>query len=888
MIIIGFFGISVTVANNTMQARQMKYKTIHLKDYAPSSFLIESAKLNFILNPHETIVHTKLYIKHNPAVGTKNNPLKLDGEKLTLKEIKLNNKILKKELYQSDHHGLTIFNAPKSPFVLETTVAIHPAKNFSCAGLYLTNNNFCTQNEPHGFRAITYFIDRPDVLTKFSTTITADKDQYPVLLSNGNLVAKKTLSQNQHMATWEDPIPKSAYLFALVAGKFSYLEDFHVTKSKRKITLRIYADKNQLPECHHAMQSLKQAMSWDEKNFGLEYDLDLYQIVAINDLNYGAMENKGLNVFNSRLLLASPLTATDDDFRRIASVVAHEYFHNWTGNRVTLRDWFQIGLKEGLTTLREQLFTEDFYGAAINRIDTVRFITTRQFAEDSGPLAHPICLKSYINVDNFYTHTVYEKSAEVARMLITIFGKSKFKTIMQEFLKTFDGNPATFEDFLQVASTVTKTNLNQFKLWYDQFGTPVLKIDQNYSQPKKQLTLKIQQKHPKAPKDFYIPLAISLVKENGTNTPTKILTLDKKQHTFIFNGLSRKPSLSLLRDFSAPLKIQTDLSEEDLLFLIKYDRDPLSCYQATQKLATQIVSVLCHKMKLHEPFMLPSVFVGAFKAIIKNKNLDPALKAEMLTLPNEKHLIEELPGYDIATIHHVREFVKTAVAVSLTNELLECYRQNNSRKKYNLEAKSIGQRALKNTCLHYLMHVNNQMIFKLAINQLKNADNLTDILSSLTALANSLYPSRDDLLEEFYQKWHKEPLLVNKWLTINATIKHDNTLHRIKRLANHSGFNIKNPNNVYSLIRAFCEGNLHNFHAKDGSAYRFLTEQIIIIDQFNPNVAASLAKSLISGCKFDKRRKNLLKTELMKLHAHPSLSSNVFEIVNKGLGSCDD
>ncbi len=862
----------------------MKHEITYLKDYRPSPFLIDSAELQFNLAPKETIVTAKLHIQRNLAVTAKNKDLVLNGINLTLLEIKLDQKPLPANQYHLTPQNLTIPNVPDN-FTLETVVVICPQKNLNCTGLYLTNNNFCTQNEPHGFRTITYFIDRPDVLTKFTTTIIADKNKYPVLLSNGNLISQKKLTNNQHQAIWQDPFPKSAYLFALVAGKFSYLEDYYITKSKRKITLRIFADKNQLKECHHAMLSLKQAMAWDEKNFALEYDLDLYQIVAINDLNFGAMENKGLNVFNSKLLLASPLTATDADFKRIAAVVAHEYFHNWTGNRVTCRNWFQLGLKEGLTTLREGLFTEDLYGKSISRIDEIKVICAKQFAEDSGPLAHPIRLKSYIAVDNFYTRTVYEKSAEVARMLSTIFGRKTFLVIMRKFLRKFDGQAVTIEDFLRIAATVAKTDLKQFMLWYDQCGTPLLRITDNFIKNKNCLLLKIKQEHPQAPQDFFIPLAVSLIQPNGTNTPTKVLTINKKEQLFTFKRLKTKPTLSLLRDFSAPIKIEYSYKENELLFLIAHDQNPVSRWEASQKLVINIVSDLSQKKRTNKHYVLPQSLVQMFKTIIRDKTIDPALAAEMLALPSESRLLEILPGRDIESLHHVREFLKTEIAHQLEKELFACYQKNYSQNTYNLKAKSIGKRSLKNICLHYLMHLNTPKVFALAKKQLTQADNLTDTLASLTSLANSACKERKKILENYYKKWRNQPNLVNKWLTINAEIKHARTLDQIKRLIHHPAFNIKNPNNVYALLRTFCENNLFNFHEASGSGYKFLTEQIITIDKFNPQVAAFLAVSLTNGHNLDKKRQRLLKQQLVKLNKTPRISANVYEIITKALSS---
>ncbi|OGT08764.1 MAG: hypothetical protein A2V89_00200 [Gammaproteobacteria bacterium RBG_16_37_9] len=897
-----------------------QYNATLLKDYTLPAFLIDSARLQFILDPRETIVKAQLHIRRNPLVKIEDQSIKLNGIKLHLQEIKLKfipcglprdkamgdyqggeaqlsplgepgvhtpgevKKLIKKLLSSNDYQitpeYLTILEAPNE-FILETTVKIHPDQNFACTGLYLTDNNFCTQNEPHGFRAITYFIDRPDILTKFTTTIIADQSKYPVLLSNGNLINQEKLTNNLHQVIWEDPFPKSSYLFALVAGNFSWIEDFHTTKSGRKITLRIFTEPKQLDQCNYAMLFLKQAMSWEEENFGLEYDLDLYQIVAINDLNFGAMENKGLNIFNSKLLLASQFTATDDDIKRIAAVVAHEYFHNWTGNRITCRNWFQIGLKEGLTTLREQLFMEDLYGQAVNRISSIKTICTEQFTEDSGPLAHPVCLQSYIEVDNFYTCTVYHKSAEIARMLITIFGKKTFQQIMQKFLSKFDGQAVTIEDFLQTASDITHTNLEQFKRWYYQAGTPKLIITDSFDN--KTYTLKIEQKHQKSTETFYIPLALALINSDGGNTPTEVLIINKNKQSFVFKNIAAKPCPSLLRNFSAPVKVQYSYSDDELLLRTRYDQDPINRWEASQNIMTNIIAKLCDNRHKQQECILPIILIEMFKAIITDKKIDMSLAARMLQLPTEARLLEILPKVDIENIHFVCEFIKTKLALNLKNELLECYRSNHTNKTYIFEATAISKREFKNLALYYLMHLNTPEVYAICCQQLEQADNLTDIYASLTALVNSNYDKREQVLEDYYQKWHDQPNLVNKWLMINACIKSPGNMQRIQRLLNHPGFNYKNPNKVFALIRIFCENNLINFHALNGEGYKFLADQIIIIDKFNPQLAALITSPLTHGHKLGKVRQQLLQEQLIRINQEPGLSKNVYEITDKAI-----
>lgn len=853
-----------------------QHQITHLKDYTLPAFQIDSTELQFVLDPKNTIVHAKLHFKRNAKNKTLDTAITLDGINLKLQAIKINKQPLSEHDYKITAEHLTIFKVPNE-FILETTVQINPEKNLTCSGLYLTNGNFCTQNEPCGFRQITYFTDRPDVPTTFTVTIIADKTNYPILLSNGNLISQKELPNNQHSATWQDPFPKSVYLFALVAGRYSWIEDYYMTISGRKVTLRVFAAHKHLEQCHHAMSSLKQAMAWEEQVFGLEYDLDIYQIVAVDDFNMGAMENKSLNIFNSARLLASQYTSTDTDFNRVTAVVAHEYFHNWTGNRVTCRDWFQIGLKEGLTTLREQLFMEDTHGYAINRISSIRTMQTSQFAEDSGPLAHPIRLQSYLAVDNFYTVTVYNKSAEIARMLSTIFGRPTFQEIMKEFLRRFDGQAVTIEDFLQIAFEITQTNLDQFKLWYDQAGTPKINISDSFSD-NKTYTLKIQQKTKEA---FYIPLSISLISLNGKNTPTQTLIIDKKEKNFSFPNVTTKPIPSLLRSFSAPIKIEYPYTDEELLILMCHDQDPINAWNASQQLMSNIIISLYHHANAQQSYELPQIISQAFKTILNSAEIDFALRSQLLQLPTENYLFEILPQVDIETMHRISEFVKLEIAKAVKIELLECYKIHHENKLYSLDPISVGKRSLKNLCLYYLMHLNEPEIFDICIEQLEHANNMTDIEASLVALANSKYPKREQILEDYYHKWQDHPGLVNKWFSINASIKFLGTLGRVQKLLSHLSFDITNPNKVYALISTFCEDNHINFHEAGGAGYAFLADQVIAIDQFNPQLAAVIAIPLTNGHKLNNAQQRLIQQQLLKILNAPGLSKNVFEIISK-------
>lgn len=875
------------------------HKTIFLKDYTPSPFLIESADLKFELNEVKTIVNAKLHIKKNPASISEPSELILDGENLELLDIRINNEKLTTSDYKITREQLIITmpvntldcfaNSARNDepmqaeqavttnydFILETTVAINPEQNLSCSGLYLSKNNFCTQNEPCGFRRITYFIDRPDILTKFSATIIADKTNYPVLLSNGNLINTSTLADNKHSTTWQDPFPKSAYLFALVAGKYDFIEDFHITNSGRKITLRIFAQTNQLDQCHHAMHALKLAMEWDEKTFGLEYDLDIYQIVTVDDFNFGAMENKSLNIFNSKLLLASPDTATDADFNRIAAVVAHEYFHNWTGNRVTCRDWFQIGLKEGLTTLREQLFMEDTYGYAVNRIDSIDFIRNRQFAEDAGPLSHPVRLQSYIEINNFYTVTVYEKGAEIARMLYTIFGREKFQLTMREFLRKYDGQAATIEDFLQTAELITGTDLSQFKLWYDHAGTPELIIEDELDQDDN-YNLTVKQTN-QANQEFYIPLSIGLINNNGETIHQQTVILSQNLHNFSFGKHQEKPIISLLQNFSAPIKTNYTYTDNELLLLLKYDQDPINAWDASQKLILNTVLNIYHNKQAANLDKL----IDGFRFILNNKVMDPALTAQMLQFPVMGFLIENLAQVNIEGLHNAVEFIKSELAKSLYQEFITCYHDN--KNTYSLDAKSIGKRSLKNLSLTYLMHLNTQAIFELCLEQLNQSDNMNDKQVSISLIADSSLPEREQILNNYYEQAKHHVGLTDKWLALNANIKLPDTLARVQKLTKHSAFNLKNPNKVYALIRTFCDNNYINFHQADGAGYKFLASQVLAIDKFNPHLAAAIVTPLTKGHKFDVDRQKLMHEQLIAINETENLSKNVYEIINKAI-----
>lgn len=863
-----------------------QYQPIYAKDYTPPTFLIDTVDLHVNIRDEQTIVTAKLNIRHNPDSNLTKAPLVLNGTKLNLHYVKLDDRELLPSQYNLTDTLLTINVIPDN-FILETQVSIDPTTNKSLCGLFKTGENLCSQCEPDGFSHITYFIDRPDILAKYTTTIEADKSIYPVLLSNGNLVAQGDLEHERHWVTWQDPSCKSPHIFALVAGKFACLEDQFITKQQRSIKLQIYAPATTLHQCQHAMQALKAAMQWEEDNFAATYDLDVYMLVAIDDLNAAAMENKGLNVFNSDYLLAAPEIATDNDHIKVATVIAHEYFHNWTGNLVAARDWFQLGWKEGLTTFREQLFAADHFSPAIQRINEARFIRNKQFAEDSSPLAHPIRLQSYIEINNFYTVTIYYKSAEVARMLQTLVGKDMFRKIIETFFKRYVGKTVTIEDFLNTAASVSKLDLTQFKLWYDQKGTPEVTVTSNYNASQQTLALTITQTSTFPEQQaYYFPFQMAAFTASGKqlnlDLPNDILLVKNSTENVAFKHISEKPVLSLCRNFSAPIKLNYQYTPDELLCLMLHDTDAVNQWQAAQELITQLIVKLYAATQNHEELHLPQDFATAIKTLLTNTTLDPALVAQMLQFPAENYLLELMPHTDVGTTFQIIEFIKRELAQQLTTEFLNCYQQHHVVAPYTLDASAIGNRALKNVCLHYLNYCNSPAIITIALQQLNTANNLTDILGALGVLVNSeIYAERDGLLEQYYQKWQNQHTVINKWLALNATIKLPGTLERIKKLLTHPAFAITNPTNVIALLRNFTESNWINFHQISGAGYEFLTEQILKIDTFNPQLAVNIAITLTRWQKYDPQRQKLQRQQLEKILKQPNISKNLFEIASK-------
>jgi aminopeptidase N len=755
---------------------------------------------------------------------------------------------------------------------------------------------FCTQCEAESFRKITYFLDRPDVMSVFTVTIEAEKKKYPVLLCNGNRLEEKDLTtegrEGFHSVKWHDPFKKPCYLFALVAGDLGVLKSTYKTRSGRTVDLQIYARHGLQNRCEHAMNSLKWSMRWDEETYGLEYDLDTFMIVVSDDFNMGAMENKGLNIFNANYILAQPETATDGDFEAISAVVAHEYFHNWTGNRVTCRDWFQLSLKEGLTVFRDQRFSADLGSSAVKRIEEVMRLRTDQFSEDAGPMAHPIRPQSYISINNFYTLTVYEKGAEVIRMIETILGRAGFRKGMDLYFKRHDGQAVTTEDFVQAMADANQIDLNQFKNWYDQAGTPLIKVTTSHNAKDETFTVNLTQSCAPSPgqehkKPYHIPVAIGLLDRAGKDLlsgGTRVLELHEPTQSFSFTGIKEKPVLSLLRGFSAPVKTEFDISDQELAFLMAHDSDAVARWEAAQTLLIRTIKELVSNIQSNQPLASCENLIQAFKPLIEDESIDTKFAALMLTLPAEQYLGQFFSVFDVDAIHTAREHVMGAIAKRYKSSFHSVYSRLVRAGAEGLDAKAVGNRALKNRVLTYLTHADEKPEVELAGRQAATAKNMTDELGALGALIRSTSQVRTQSLEAFYRKWKDEPLVINKWLTIQALSPAKNVLSQIEELSRGPAFDKTNPNKIYSLYLNFARYNLVRFHDKSGSAYHFTASQIMDIDSRNPQVASRLMSTFNQWRKFDGDRQKLMQAELRRILAKPGLSTNVFEIASKSLG----
>ena len=830
--------------------REPQPKTIHLKDYAPPAFRVESAELDVDIRDDHALVRARLDIRR---VGDGN--LMLDGEELELVSIALDGG---KPRYEASPERLTVYDVPER-CTLETVSRIVPQKNTKLEGLYATKAGFVTQCEAEGFRRITWYIDRPDVMARYTTTVHADMKRYPVLLSNGNLVASGEEGGGRHWARFHDPFPKPSYLFALVAADLEHLSDRIVTRSGKEKQLFVYVERGKLDQAAWAMDCLKRAVRWDETRFGLELDLDQYRIVAVGDFNSGAMENKGLNIFNTKYVLARVDTATDVDYLNIDRVVAHEYCHNWTGNRVTCRDWFQLSLKEGLTVFRDQEYGADLYSRAMTRIQEVRALRAAQFAEDAGPMKHPVRPQSYMEIRNFYTMTVYEKGAEVVRMQHTLLGEEKFQAGMRLYFQRHDGQAVTCDDFVQAMQDASGVDLTQFKRWYDVPGTPVLDCVGQYADGKFTLTVKQSMNPP-----FHIPLLAKVGDEE------RLLHVRQAQERFTFSGLKARPVPSLLRRFSAPVILKYAYSEADLLHLLARDDDPFNRWEAGQRVAA---STILERRGQPSP-----AFIDAMGSMLREK--DQIFASEVLTLPSESFLAEQMDVVDPDALHASRNTLRLALARALKEQFLASYRRLESKARYTPDAGSIGRRSLRNTCLSYLAELG---MSTLAYEQFRNADNMTDAMAALTWLAQLACPERDKALEEFYARWKDEPLVMDKWLAVQAGSRLPDTLARAKRLLAHPAFDLKVPNKVYALVRTFGANHVR-FHAADGGGYAFLADQIIALNTLNPQVAARMARAYDRWRKFDRARQAKAREQLERIRDTEGLSRDVAEIVTKALG----
>ncbi|MEH6628657.1 MAG: aminopeptidase N [Motiliproteus sp.] len=870
-------------------------QAIHLKDYRVPAFLIDNTELHFELGDKATLVKSKLSIRRNPACTQTDPALELDGDKeILLRRLVLDGKPLQQDDYQLEDDKLTIA-APPAQFQLECVTLIKPQNNTSLEGLYKSNGMFCTQCEAEGFRKITYYLDRPDVMAVFRTTIVADKTQYPVLLSNGNPVEQGELDDGRHWVTWVDPFPKPAYLFALVGGDLERVEDQFTTCSGRVIPLRLFVEKANLHKCDHALAALKRSMQWDEEVYGREYDLDIFMIVAVDHFNMGAMENKGLNIFNSSCVLANPQTTTDDAFERIEGIVAHEYFHNWSGNRVTCRDWFQLSLKEGFTVFRDSEYTADMGSRTVKRIEDVNLLRTAQFAEDAGPMAHPVRPDSYIEISNFYTLTVYEKGAEIVRMIHRLLGAELFRKGSDLYFQRHDGQAVTTDDFVDAMESVSGMDLTQFKRWYSQAGTPKLQVSDEYDEAAGCYRLTFTQVCPGTPgqpqkQPFHIPVALGLLNAEGSDIPlqdgatTQLLQLTQETETFEFKNITERPIPSLLRGFSAPVKLFYDYSRENLVFLMSHDSDGFNRWEAGQQLAVSVMSELIKDFQAGKELQLDSLLIDAYGRVLADRALDPAMVAKMLMLPSEGYLSELAEVIDPDAIHHVREFVKKTLALKLQGLFMDCYRRNRSQEAYQLDAEGVARRSLQNQSLGYLMSLDNPMILVLAQEQYDNSDNMTDTLAALRVLVYSDFEqAREDALADFYQQWQQDTLVVNQWLGVQATAPREDTLDQIKQLMAHDCFDIKNPNRVRALIGTFCHQNAVQFHRADGRGYRFLADQIIQLDKMNPQIASRLLTPLTRWKRYDQKRQQLMSDQLRRILSTENLSKDSFEVVSKSL-----
>jgi aminopeptidase N len=873
-----------------------------LKDYAAPDYLIEEVDLDVALAPKAARVASRLRLRPNPKVATGGRPLVLNGEGLTLESLALDGKPLSPKDYELKDGSLTIPRVPAQPFTLEIVTLCDPEANTALSGLYLSRGTYCTQCEPEGFRRITYFIDRPDVLAVYTVRIEAERATTPVLLSNGNPVAQGDIpGTGRHFAVWHDPFPKPSYLFALVGGNLASVPDSFVTASGRKVALAIYVEPGKEDRCAWAMESLKRAMRWDEERFGREYDLDVFNIVAVSDFNMGAMENKGLNIFNDKLVLARPDTASDADYASIEGVIAHEYFHNWTGDRVTCRDWFQLCLKEGLTVFRDQEFTGDTRSGPVERIAAVRMLKTHQFPEDAGPLAHPVRPASYIEINNFYTSTVYEKGAEVCRMLQTLLGREGFRKGLDLYFERHDGEAVTVEDFVEAMADVSGRDLDQFMLWYTQSGTPELACSLDYDAHAKTARLAVSQVVPPTPgqtkkEPMFIPLKVGLIGSNGDELPLKLdgeepltdglLEVTEREQVFAFHDISAPPTLSLLRGFSAPVRITSSLDPDQIEFLMIHDSDPFNRWQAAQTFASNLLVAAARNGAGHERVngREANRLAQAIGTTVSDASLLAAYRAEFLKLPSESDIARELArNVDTDAVRNAREGLRAMIGGAIKETLAELYEATAPSGPYSPDPDSAGKRALRGAALDLLVATAAPAEIARAKHHYREASNMTDAIAALSILSHLPAAARDQALDHFYARWQDEPLVLDKWFAVQARSARPDSVETVRGLLSHPKFSLKNPNRVRALIGSFVHANPTGFNRADGAGYKLLAGQALGIDRFNPHVAARLLGAFESWRILEPGRQARARAVLEDLAARP-LSTDSYEIVTKTLG----
>jgi aminopeptidase N len=883
------------------EANSQTPPVVRLADYAPPAFLVEAVELYFVLDAAATTVRSRLRFKRNPAATAAKN-LMLDGHDLELTRLELDGQVVAQGNYEVTAETLTVREVPER-FELYVENIIHPDRNTALEGLYLSAGMLCTQCEAEGFRRITFFPDRPDVMTVYTVTLDADRQQFPVLLSNGNAVAQGELPDNRHWVRWEDPFPKPSYLFALVAGDLVYQEDEFVTFNQRRVTLRLYVEKENIGKCDHGLRSLKQAMRWDEETYGREYDLDIFNIVAVNDFNMGAMENKSLNIFNAACVLASPETATDADYDNIQGIIGHEYFHNWSGNRVTCRDWFQLSLKEGFTVFRDQEFSADMNSRAVKRIEDVDVLRNHQFAQDAGPMAHPVRPDEYMEISNFYTVTVYNKGAEVVRMLANLLGPQGFRKGTDLYFGRHDGQAVTTDDFIAAMQDANNIDLTQFKRWYSQAGTPELHIEDDYDAQQQTYTLRVRQTSPATPgqpdkQPFHVPLRIGLLdadgrecalrleNESGRDAPrSRVLEIREAEQEFRFIDIPSAPVPSLLRSFSAPVKVMRDWRDDELAFLFAHDRDEFNRWDAGQQLMLRHLQALIADVQAGHELRLSPMLIEAVRRTLHDTQLDKALVAHAVTLPSETYMADQCAVVDVDAIHRARQFMLQSLATELHTDFADIYAENRQDGAYEFNAQAMGTRALKNRCLAFLLEAQDAAAIDVALQQFYDATNMTDRIGALGPLVHHDRPEVNAALTRFYDDWQHDPQVVDKWFALQAVSHRSNTLDRVVELTHHDAFTIRNPNKVRALIGRFCMANPVRFHAADGRGYRLLRDYVLRLDKLNPQLAARLIQAMIRWRRYDVTRQELMRNELQAIQEIDSLSRDVYEVVSKGLAA---